>query len=122
MGTLDVIVDASTMFTDDDSVNQFDPARLSAGMTFVEIRAHLNESGVHVAGVFHVEDEADEYQIEGPLDPNGFVPGVSISVSGVAFNIDPNVIMEDGPPMDGDIVDVEDFDRDGDADSIDVED
>ena len=121
-GTLPVIVDSNTMFVDGDSVNQFDLSDLSPGVSFVEIHAHFDEAGDVVAGLLDLEDSPDEYEIEGPLDADGFVDGVSVSVLGVTFSVGPGTFYEDGTPVNGDIIDVEDFERDGIADSVDVED
>jgi hypothetical protein len=121
-GTIPVVVDANTLFMNDDSVIPFDLSRLRPGASFVEIKAHLDESGNVVAGVLELEDSVDEYEIEGPLDTNGFAAGVSVSVLGVVFFVDGNTVYPDGIPVDGDIVDIEDQNRDGTAESVDVDD
>ena len=123
LGTIAVTVNSNTMFADDDSRDDFDLSDLVPSTSFVEIHAHIDDAGNVVAGRLDAEDGNDEYEVEGPLDPGGYVAGVSITVLGVTFNINPGVTaLEDREPRDGDSVDVEDENRDGTADSIDVED
>jgi cytoskeletal protein CcmA (bactofilin family) len=120
-GTVDVLVNAETLLMNDDGVVGLDLMALRPDVSFVEVHGRLEE-GMFVAGVLKVEDRAKEYEIEGPLDAGGFVANVSISVLGVTFMLDAGTVFEDGTPSAGRIVDVEDFDRDGFADNVDIED
>jgi len=122
-GMLDVLVNESTSFMNDHGLTPFDLSDLVPGVSFVEIHARLDADGQLIAGVLELEDGgADEYEVEGPLDAAGFVSGVSVTVLGVTFWIDADTLLEDGEPRGGDSVDVEDQDRDGVADEIDIED
>ncbi len=121
VGTVNVLVNAETLLKNDDGMTGLDLARLTPDVSFIEVHGFL-DGGVFTARVLEVEDGVDEYEIEGPLDANGFVANVSISALGVRFMLDAGTAFEDGTPSAGDTVDVEDFDRDGFADSVDVED
>jgi hypothetical protein len=122
IGTVAVVVDANTMFLNDNSLNPFNLSDLNPGTSFVEIKAHIDDAGNVVAGALELEDSLEEYEIEGPLDANGFSPGSSISVLGVEFFVDANTLYEDGLPSGGDVVDIEDSNRDGTAESVHIED
>jgi hypothetical protein len=121
-GTVTLLVGPDTLIKHDDSDDRLKLSALAPGMSFVEAHGHLNDDGDFVATVFEHEDDQDEYEIEGPLDTDGFVDGVSITVLGVTFQLDPNTQFEDGTPRNGDIVDVEDQNRDAVADGVDRED
>jgi hypothetical protein len=120
-GTLDVVVNADTLLVNDDGVAGVDLTRLTPDVSFVEVHGRL-EAGKFVAGVFEIEDRPEEYEVEGPLDANGFVANVSISALGIRFMLDSGTVFEDGTPSAGRVVDVEDLDRDGFADTVDIED
>jgi len=122
VGTIDVTVDDSTMFLNDHSLNPFDLSDLNPGTSFVEIKAHLDELGNVVAGSLELEDSLEEYEIEGPLDA---ITDTSVKVLNVEFTVEmgTTTLFPDGVPSTvGTIVDVEDFDRDGTADSVGIED
>lgn len=118
-GLLEVIVDGSTMFVDDDSLNKFDLGDLVEQVSFVEIHAHLNDAGEVVAGRLEREDSPEGFEIEGPVT---VVDDVSVTLLTVTFGIDGNTFFEDGMPVVGNIAGVEDEDGDGIAESIDIED
>jgi len=122
IGTIAVIVNEDTTLLNDDSRSPFELSNLIPGSSFVEIHGYLDDGGNFVASAFELEDGFDEYEVEGPLDVDGFSSGSSISVLGVTFFVDANTQYEDGLPSNGDIVDVEDTNRDGTAESVDVED
>ena len=121
-GTIAVRVDSETLLKNDDGMIGFDISDLVPGSSFVEVHGHIDASGLFVANVLESEDSPDEYEIEGPLDQDGFVEGATISVLGVTFTLDGGTVFDDGLPQNGDVVDVEDFDRDGIADEVDIED
>jgi hypothetical protein len=121
VGTVNVLVNADTLLMDDDGMTGLDLTQLTPDVSFIEVHGFL-DAGVFTARVLEVEDDADEYEVEGPLDANGFVANVSISALGVKFTLDAGTVFEDGTPSAGDSVDIEDFDRDGFADSVEIED
>ena len=121
VGTVDVLVNSETLLMNDDGVVGLDLSRLAPDVTFIEVHGFL-DNGHFVARVLEVEDRADEYEVEGPLDANGFVANVSISALGVKFMLDAGSLLEGGNPLANDTVDIEDVDRDGFADSVDSED
>jgi len=119
VGSVTVVTNTQTLLKNDDSRLGFELSDLVAG-SFVEIRGHLDIDGKFVACVLEVEDRMDEYEVEGLLDTDGYVEGVSISVMGVTFTIDSDTQLEDSAPINGDVVEVEDEDRDGIAEKIDI--
>ena len=121
VGTVSAITNSQTLLKNDDGMLGFELGDLVPG-SFVEIRGHLDTEGNFVACVLEVEDHLHEYEIRGPLDADGYVEGVSVGVMGVTFMIDADTELKDGVPMNGDIVKVEDEDRNGIADEIHVKD
>ncbi len=115
-GTVDVAVKRDTMFRDDDSMDRFDLNSLMNGDK-VEIKARMGEDGIIYASSLHLDDDTD-YEIEGPLEA---IDEVSVVVLGITFSVDSNTVFENGMPVVGDLVDVED-DGDGIADSVEIED
>ena len=116
-GTLDVQVDADTMFLDDDAMAQFDLTTISMGDK-LEIKAHEAADGSLHATKLQLEDDPG-YEIEGPVDA---IDDNSIDVLGIVFGIDVDTSFEDGMPVAGNFVEVEDENADGVADSVELED
>jgi hypothetical protein len=116
-GTVSVIVTSETMFLDDDSVVSFNYDSINVGDK-VEIEARWGEDGAIYASNLHLEDDSG-YEIEGPADA---VDDVSLTVLGVTFGVDAGTFFEDGTPVVGDYVEVEDDNGDGTADSVEIED
>jgi hypothetical protein len=121
-GTIDVIVDSHTLLMNDEHSSGVDLGALVPDVSFIEVTGHLDSSGAFIAGALHVEDHPGAYEVSGPVDTDGFVAGVSISVLGVTFSVDGGTSIDGDTPADGTFVEVEDFDRDGFADSIGHED
>jgi len=115
-GTVDVLVTPDTMFRDDDAMDRFDLNSLMIGDK-VEVEARTGDDGMIYASSLHYEDDAG-YEIEGPL---GAIDDVSITVVGITFSLDANTFYEDGVPVVGDYVEVEDDNGDGVADSVEIE-
>lgn len=120
-GTVDVIVDSQTLLMSDEEWGGVDLSGLSPGVSFIRVRGHLDETGAFIASAVKVEGQPEQYELRGPLDMGGYVQDVSISVLGVTFSLDARTFLEDDPPADGDVVEVVDRDRDGFADSVEVE-
>jgi hypothetical protein len=121
-GTIDVIVDAHTLLMNDDKVTGTDLKSLVPGVSFIDVHGHLDTTGAFIAGALHIEDRMQGYEVSGPVDTGGYVAGVSISVLGVKFSIDPNTKLMGGTPDSKTFVDVKDADRNGFADTIGLED
>jgi Domain of unknown function (DUF5666) len=117
-GTIDVIVDSQTLLMNDRHLGGVDLSALVPDVSFVEVAGHLDSGGAFIAGALHVEDHPGAYEVSGPVDADGFVAGVSISVLGVKFSVDAGTSIEGGTPTDGTFVEVKDFDRDGFADAV----
>ncbi len=117
MGTVDVVVNSDTMFRDDEAMDHFDLDSIM-GTAKVEVEARWAEDGSIIASSLHLEDDMG-YEIKGPLDE---ITDVSLTVMGVVFNTDAETFFENGVPVDGDYVEVEDEDADGYADSVEIED
>jgi len=115
-GTIDVSVKPDTMFRDDDSLDRFDLNSLMNGDK-VEVEARMGEDGTIYASSLNLGDDTD-YEIEGPLEA---IDENSITVLGITFSVDSNTFFENGMPVVGDAVDVED-DGDGIADTVEIED
>jgi len=116
-GTVDVRVTPDTMFLDDDAMDHFDLNSIMVGDK-VEVKARMGTDGIIYASSLHLEDDMG-YEIEGPMNA---INDVSIDVMGVVFTIDMDTFFENGTPMAGDFVEVEDDDADGIADSVEIED
>ena len=116
-GTVPVIVDGKTMFRDDDAVESFNYDSINVGDK-VEIEARWGDGSAIYASNLHLEDDTG-YEIEGPVDA---VDGVSLTVLGITFALDVNTFFEDGTPVVGDYVEVEDDNGDGTADTVEIED
>ena len=117
MGTVDVIVNGETMFLGDEAMNHFDLDSIADGAK-VEIEARWADDGSIIASSLHLEDDIG-YEITGPLDA---IDDVSLTVLNVIFSLDEGTFFENGAPVAGDYVEVEDDDADGYADSVEIED
>ena len=118
VGTVDVIVNNETMFLDDDAVQSFDYDSINMGDK-VEIDARWGRDGAIYASNIHLEDGSD-YEIEGPVEA---IDAGTLQVLGVIYNINSGVtVFEDGMPVVGDFVEVEDDNGDGLADTVEIED
>ncbi len=120
-GTVDVIVDSQTLLMNDNRTPGADLSSLVPDVSFVRVRGHLDATGAFVASALKIEDKPDEYAVRGPLDTDGLVPDVSISVLGVTFNVDAGTVFKGGTPVNGDHVEVHDRDRNGFAEVVEVE-
>jgi hypothetical protein len=119
-GVVSVIVNGDTMFRDDDAVESFNYASINPGDK-VEIDARWGDDGAIYASNLHLEDGSD-YEIEGPVEEVDTDAG-TLKVLDVVYNIDPNItVFEDGIPVVGDFVEVEDETGDGMADTVEIED
>jgi hypothetical protein len=119
MGTVDVRVDSSTMFRDDEAMDHFDLDSIKEmGGAKVEVEARQADNGSIIASSLHLEDDMG-YEIKGPLDE---ITDVSLTVVGVVFNTDGETFFENGMPVFGDVVEVEADDADGYADTVEIED
>jgi hypothetical protein len=117
-GRVDVIVDNETMFLDDDSVQSIDFASINVGDK-VEIDARWGDDGAIYASNLHLEDSS-EYEIEGPVTA---VTDGTLKVLDVTYNTVPGLtVFEDGIPVLGDFVEIEDDNGDGTADTVEIED
>jgi hypothetical protein len=121
-GTVDVIVDSQTLLMNDEHSGGIDLKSLQPDVSFIKVRGHLDSTGAFVAGALFVEDHPGEYEVSGPVDTGGFVAGVSISVLGVKFSLDSGTRLDGGTPADKTFVEIQDFDRDGFADAVGLED
>ena len=117
IGTVDVIVNGETMFRDDEAMNHFDLDSI-VDSAKVEVEARWADDGSIIASSLHLEDDMG-YEIKGPMDA---IDDVSITVVNVMFSVDANTFFENGVPVDGDYVEVDDEDADGYADSVEIED
>ena len=117
MGTVDVVVTGETMFRDDDAVQSFDYDSINAGDK-VDIEARWGEGGVIYASNLHLEDDSG-YEIEGPVDA---ADDVSLTVLGVTYTLGMGTIIEGAAPVAGNVVEVEDDNGDGIADTVEIED
>jgi hypothetical protein len=117
MGTVDVIVNSETMFRDDEAMEHFDLDSITDSAK-VEIEALWADNGSIIASSLHLEDDMG-YEIKGPFDA---IDDVSVTVLNVKFSVNENTSFEDGVPVEGDYVEVEDEDADGYADSVEIED
>lgn len=116
-GTIDVVISAKTLFLDDDAMNPVDLSSIN-GPTKVEIEARRSDDGTIIASFLKLEDDTG-FEIEAQVDA---ITDVSITVLGVTFNIDETTVFEDGLPVPGDMVEIEDENGDGFADSVEIDD
>jgi len=116
-GEVVVRVTPDTMFLDDEAMVHFDLNSLMMGDK-VEIEARTADDGTIYATTLQLEDDMG-YEIEGPVDA---IDEVSISVLGIMFMIDMDTFFENGTPVAGDYVEVEDDNADGIADSVELDD
>ena len=116
-GTVDVVVNSDTMFRDDEAMDHFDLDSIMDGAK-VEVEARWGDDGSIIASSLHLEDDMG-YEIKGPLDA---IDEVSLTVLDVVFSVNENTLFENGVPVDGNYVEVEDEDADGYADSVEIED
>ena len=121
-GTIDVVVDAQTLLMDDAKFTGVKLGSLVPGVTFIQVRAHVDAAGAIIAHSLHIEDHVQHYEVAGIVDTGGYVADVSISVLGVKFSIDADTKLMGGTPDDKAFVDVKDADRDGFAETIGLED
>ena len=84
----------------------------------VDIEARQADDGTIYASSLHLEDDMG-YEIEGPVDA---IDDVSIRVLGISFAIGVETFFENGTPVDGDYVEIEDDNADGVADSVELDD
>jgi hypothetical protein len=117
VGTVDVVVNSDTMFRDDEAMDHFDLDSIMDGAK-VEVEAGWADDGSITAKSLHLEDDR-AYELKGPLDA---IDGVSLTVLNVIFSVNEDTFFENGVPVDGDYVEVEDEDADGYADSVEIED
>ena len=115
-GTIDVIVDNSTMFLDDNADQQFDLSSIMIGKK-LEIEARWADGSI-VASALHIEDDV-ETEIKGPV---GAIDDVSITVLEVTFTVDATTVFVDGMPAVDDYVEIADADSDGIADFVEIDD
>ena len=66
----------------------------------------------------HIGDDLG-YEIAGPVDA---VDGLSLTVVGVTCSLDVNTLFENGTPVIGDYVEVDDDNGDGTADTVEIDD
>lgn len=116
-GTVEIRITPDTMFLNDESVNHYDLNSIMVNDK-LEIDARLADDGTVYASSLHLEDDMG-YAVEAPMDE---IDDVSITVFGVGFMVDMDTIFENGTPVVGDYVEVEDDDADGIADSVEIED
>ena len=117
-GTVDIIVTADTMFLDDEATDNFDLNSIMDSPK-VEIEARWGDDGTSIyASSLHLEDDAG-YEIEGPLRA---IDEASLTVLDVTFGINAETFFANGTPIIDDVVEVEDIDADGIADSVEIED
>jgi len=116
-GTVDVVVNGDTMFRDDEAMNHFDLSDIMDNDK-IEVEARWAGDGSIIASSLHLEDDTG-YEIKGPLDA---IDDVSITVLNVTFSLNADTFFENGVPVAGDYVEVEDENADGFADSVEIED
>lgn len=120
VGSVDVIVNSETMFLDDDAVQSINYGSIQT-LDKVEIDARWGDDGAIYASNLHLED-GSEYEIEGPVEAVDTDAG-TLQVLGVVYRIDTSItVFEDGIPVVGDFVEVEDATGDGMADTVEIED
>ena len=118
VGTVDVIVNNETLFLDDDAVLSIDFGSINMGDK-VEIDARWGSDGAIYASNIHLEDDSD-YEIEGPVEA---IDAGTLQVLDVVYNIvSGTTVFEDGMPVVGDFVEVEDDNGNGTADTVEIED
>jgi len=130
---ISVDVDNGTLIDDDRSSKNdrlgFDDIRTG---DYLEIEATYASNDRYVATRIDLEDRDDgEREVQAPLDR--FEPGFSVTLLGITFTVDSRTEYEDANGRDisadtffstaefGDLVKVEDDDRDGVADEIEIE-
>ncbi len=116
-GTVDIVVDRGTMFLDDEAMDHFDLLSIT-GNPKIEVEARWADDGSIIASSLHLEDDMG-YEITGPLDA---IDDVSLTVLNVVFFWNDSTFFENGVPVVGDYVELEDEDADGFADSVEIED
>jgi hypothetical protein len=117
-GTVTVSLNNSTLYPDDDSTFQFDLRNVRQG-DYVEVKAMQDQGGQITATLFDVDDSVGEYEVEGPLDN---FSGSSITAMNVTFTVDGGTTYLPRTPVSGDSVDITDLDRDGTAETVEIED
>lgn len=117
-GQLDVLVDGSTFYMDDDAVTPFDLMDLVPGVTYIEFHAHKNADGAIVASSLEIEDSM-EVEIEGMVDAVG---DVTITVLSIVFNTNDMTDYPNGMPVMEDYVSLKDSNADGTADIVELDD
>jgi len=119
-GTVTVNLDNNTMYPDDNSMQQFDLRTDVHTGDYVEVKAMQDQGGQITATLFDVDDSRGEYEVEGPLD--NFTDGSSITAMNVTFTVDGGTVYLPRKPVSNDLVDITDVDRDGTADTVEIED
>ncbi|MDJ0807351.1 MAG: DUF5666 domain-containing protein [Gammaproteobacteria bacterium] len=130
--TLTVESNNSTLLEDDSSADSNDDgtftlSELLVGSDFVEIEAYLDTSSELVASKIKRTDDSSETSLEGPMDATDAAS--EITLLGITYQIDGSTSFElDGATTDattfffglasGDIVEVEDDEPDGTADTL----
>ena len=117
-GTVTVSLNNSTLYPDDDSTFQFDLRNVRQG-DYVEVKAMQDQGGQITATLFDVDDSVGEHEVEGPLDN---FSGSSITAMNVTFTVDGGTTYLPRTPVSGDSVDITDLDRDGTAETVEIED
>ena len=117
-GSVQVIVNGDTMFRDDDAVESFNFDSINE-TDKVDIEARWGEDGAIYATSLHLEDSSG-YEITGPVSA---VDSMSLTVLDVRYDLDSNItVFENGLPVVGNVVEVEDDNGDGIADTVEIED
>lgn len=117
-GTVEVEINERTLFADDTGISHFDLSDLSPGSSFAKVKAYRNDAGALVATRLEREDNS-RYEIQAPAD--AVEPDVAITVLDIRFGLDASTEYDEGVPVAGDLVEVEDDDLDGIADEVDRE-
>jgi hypothetical protein len=119
-GTVSVILDSNTMYSGDDSLQQFDLQTDVPSDAYVEVKAMQDPTGQILATRLEIEDSPQEFEVEGPLD--NYVAGNSITAMSVTFGVDGSTVFLPRQPVAGDSVDITDVNGDGIADQVEIED
>ncbi len=119
-GTVTVNLDNNTMYPDDNSLQQFDLRTDVRPGDYVEVKARQNQVGEVLATLLDVDDTVGEFEVEGPLA--NFTDGSSVTAMNVTFTVDNGTVYLPRKPVSGDIVDITDLDRDGSAETVEIED
>lgn len=119
-GLVTVKLNNSTMYADDNSNSNFDLQTDVRMNDYVEVKAMQDQGGQIIATLLDVDDTVGEYEVEGPLD--NFTDGSSITAMNVTFFVDGDTVYLPRKPVPSDLVDITDLDRDGTAETVEIED